>query len=107
VSPARKRQKPHPCSFKITESQNCRGWKRPLEVIQSNSPAKAGSLDWVPQIAVLADLEYLQGRRLHNLSGETVPVLHHAYHEVLTYICSEYPMLQSVTVSPCRIIIHH
>ena len=24
----------------ITESQNCRGWKRPLEVIESNSPAK-------------------------------------------------------------------
>ena len=29
---------------RITESQNCRGWKGPLEIIESNPSAKAGSL---------------------------------------------------------------
>ena len=33
----------HEQSHRITESQNSRGWKGPLWVIQSNPPAKAGS----------------------------------------------------------------
>ena len=60
----------------FTESQNCRGWKGPLEIIESNPPAKAGSLDQVPQVCIQAGLELLQRRRLHNPSGQPVPVLH-------------------------------
>jgi len=33
----------HFYSWRITESQNVRGWKGPLWVIKSNSPAQAGS----------------------------------------------------------------
>ena len=33
----------HPTLHRITESQNGRGWKGPLWVIQSNPPAEAGS----------------------------------------------------------------
>ncbi|XP_052553558.1 LYR motif-containing protein 4 isoform X1 [Tympanuchus pallidicinctus] len=36
---------------RITESQNCRGWKGPPE-IESNSPAKAGSLHQVAQVTI-------------------------------------------------------
>jgi len=60
---------------RITELQNCRGWKGPLEIIESNSPAKAGSLDQVAQVG----LEYLQRRRIHNLLGQPVPVLCHPH----------------------------
>jgi len=28
----------------VRDSQNCRGWKGPLKIIESNPPAKAGSL---------------------------------------------------------------
>jgi len=35
----------HPCR----NSQNHRGWKGPLEIIESNPPAKAGSLQQVTQ----------------------------------------------------------
>ena len=36
------------------------------------------------------DLEYLQRRRLHNLSGQPAPVLHHPYlKEVLLHVCME------------------
>ena len=53
-----------------TESQNCRGLKGPLEMVESNPPAKAGSLDQVAQVGVQAGLEGLQTRRLHNLPGQ-------------------------------------
>ena len=32
------------CQYFITESQNCRGWKGPQQIIESNPAAKAGSL---------------------------------------------------------------
>ena len=64
-------------AHRITESQNCRGWKGPLEIIETNPPAKAGSLHQVAQVGVQARLEYLQRRRLHNLPGQPVPVLRH------------------------------
>lgn len=36
----------------ITESQNCTGWKRPPEIIESNTPAKTGSLHQVAQVNI-------------------------------------------------------
>ncbi len=41
----------------MTESQNCSGWKGPLEIIEFNPPAKAGSLDQVAQVDVQVGLE--------------------------------------------------
>ena len=71
----------------FTESQNCRGWNRPLEIIESNPPAKAGSLDQVAQVGVQAGVDYLQRRRLHNLSGQPVPALHDPHCEDLMHLC--------------------
>ena len=65
--------------------QNCRGWKGLLEIIQSNPPAKAGSLDQAAQMGIQVDLERLQ-RRLHTLSVQPVPVLRHSTgHSSLTF----------------------
>ena len=55
-------------SQNYTEWQNCKGWKRPLKIIQSNLTAKAGSLEQSAQKSIQTDLQYLQRRRLHNLS---------------------------------------
>ena len=46
----------------------------PQEIIESNPPAKAGTLQQVAQVGVQINLEYIQRRRLHNLSGQPVPV---------------------------------
>jgi len=35
----------------ILETQNHRGWKEPQEILESNSPAKAGTLQQVTQVA--------------------------------------------------------
>jgi len=49
----------------FTESQNCRGWKGPPEIIKSNSHAKQAA-----QVGIQAGLEYLQRRRIHNFPGQ-------------------------------------
>lgn len=59
----------------LTESQNFSGWKGPLEITQSKLPAKTDCLQKVAQETVQTGSEYLQKRRLHNLSGKPVPVL--------------------------------
>ena len=93
---------------RITESQNCRGWKGPLEIIETNPPAKAGSLHQVAQVGVQARLEYLQRRRLHNLPGQPVPVLRHPHREeVLTHIRAKLPVLQLMSVSPRPVSTYH
>ena len=50
--------------------------REPLEIIESNLPAKAGSLQKIIQV----DSEYLR-RRLHHLSGQPVPMLCHSHCE--------------------------
>jgi len=50
----------------------------------SSSPislSKQGLLQQAAQDLVQAGLEYLQSRRIHNLSGQPVPVLHHPQRE--------------------------
>jgi len=64
-------------SFTGSDSQNGWCWKAPLEVIWSNSLLKQGYLEPVAQGCVQTAFEYLQGWRLHNLSGQPVPVLGH------------------------------
>ena len=98
----------HLSYHRITESQNCRGWKEPPEIIETNPPAKAGSLHQVAQVGVQARLEYLQRRRLPNLPGQPVPVLRHPHREeVLTHIRAKLPMLQLMPVSPCPDSTYH
>ena len=41
---------------------------------QVQSPAKAGSLQQVAQVGIQTSLDYLHRRRLHNLSGQSLPV---------------------------------
>lgn len=50
------------CFFTKLMSPVCINWKGSLEIIQSSPTAKAGSLEQIAQ-------EYLQKRRIHNLSG--------------------------------------
>jgi len=54
------------------ESQNVRGWKGPLWDIHSNPLPKQGHPEQAAHDQVQAGLEYLQRRRLHNLSGQPV-----------------------------------
>ena len=77
----------------------------------SSSPTplpKKGLLQQAAQDLVQAALEYLQRRRLHNLPGQPVPVLHHTHSkEVLPHVQTELPMLQFVPVAPCPVAGHH
>ena len=78
----------------ITESQNCRGWKGPQEIIKSNPPVKEGSVQLATQVDVQTGLEYLPTRRLHNLSGQPVPVLCYPYLKVLLHVSTELPVFK-------------
>jgi len=61
----------------------------------STSLPKQGHLDQVAQDLVQVGFEYLQRRRLHNLPGQPVPVLHHPQSkEVLPCLQMELLMLQ-------------
>ena len=69
---------------------------------------KQGHLQQAAQDLVQAGLEYLQGRRLHNLPGQRVPVLHHPQsEEVLPHVQVELAMLQFVPFDPCPVAGHH
>jgi len=77
----------------------------------SSSPTpllKQGRLQQAAQDRLKAGLEYLQRRRLHNFSGQPVPVLHHPQsEEVLPHVQMELPMLQFVPIAPCPVAGHH
>jgi len=77
----------------------------------SSSPTllpKQGHLQQAAQDLAQAALEYLQRRRLHNLPGQTVPVLCHPQREeVLPHVQMELPVLQFVPIAPCPVSGHH
>jgi len=77
----------------------------------SSSPTpllKQGHLLHAAQDLVQVGLEYLQRRRLHNLPGQPVPVLHHPQsEEVLPHLQMELLVLQFVPVDPCPVAGHH
>ena len=77
----------------------------------SSSPTplpKQGHLQQAAQDFVQAGLEYLQRRRLHNLPGQPVPVLHHPQsEEVIPHVQTELPLLQFVLIAPCPVSGHH
>jgi len=91
-----------------SNSQNHKGWKGPLETIESNPPAKAGSLQQVAQAGLQVDPEYLQTRSLHNLSGQAVPVHHHSgSKEALPCVTLELPVCQFLPVAACSVAARH
>ena len=54
------------------------------------------------------DVEYLQRRRLHNLSGQRVPVLLHSESKiVLPCVNVELPVLSFLPVAPSSIAARH
>ena len=55
-------------------------------------PAEVSSLQQVTKVGVQTGLGYLHRRRLHKISGQSVPVLRHPYRkEVLPHVSTELP----------------
>jgi len=80
----------------FTESQNHRILGVGRGFCWSSSPIplpNQGRLQQVAQDLVQAGLEYLQRRRLHNLTGQPVPVLRHPQsEEILPHVPINYTM---------------
>jgi len=97
--------------YGIIESQNHRtvGVGRDLCGSSNRIPLlKQGHLQQAAQDILQAGFEYLQRRRIHNLPGQPVPVLHHPQsEEVLRHIQTELPMLQFVPIAPCPVAGHY
>ena len=95
----------------ITESQNHLMLGVGRDLCGSPSPTllpKQGHLQQAAQDLVQVGLEYLHRRRIHNLSGQPVPVLRHPQsEEVLPHVQTELPLLQFVPVAPCPVARHH
>ena len=83
---------------RIAESQNHRiaGVGRDLQ--RSSSPTllpKQVPYNRLHEVDIQMGLEYLHRRRLHKLSGQPVPVLHHSYRKkVLPHVFTELPMFK-------------
>uniref|UniRef100_A0A8B9Q4U4 Transmembrane protein 19 n=1 Tax=Apteryx owenii TaxID=8824 RepID=A0A8B9Q4U4_APTOW len=88
-------------------SQNHRTVEFGRDLWRSSSPTlllKQGHLEHVAQDPVQVGFEYLQGWRLHNLSGQPVPVLCHPHSkEVFHYVQLELPVFQFVPIASCPV----
>jgi len=60
------------CSFFLIQSQNHRGWKGPLEIIETDLPAKSNSLQEVEQESVLDHLPQAAGHSVSNVPRVTI-----------------------------------
>ena len=78
-------------------------------VSYSSTPLpKQGHLQQAAQDFVQVGCEYLHRRRIHNISGQPVPVLcHWQGKEVLPHVQLGLPMLQFVPVAPCPVTGHY
>jgi len=89
-------------ALSVLLSQNHRMLGDGKDLCGPSSPTpllKQGHLQQAAQDFVQADLEYLQRRRIHTLSGQPVPVLRHPQsEEVLPHVQTELPMLQFVPI---------
>jgi len=92
---SRRQHKTSLCSIYNLESQNHRilgDWKGPEEIIESR-PLCQSRFPTIGCTGRHTD-EYLHRRRLHTLSVQPVPVLHHPYcKEILLHVSMELPML--------------
>ncbi|KAK4826058.1 hypothetical protein QYF61_004173 [Mycteria americana] len=97
----------HP--YRITESQNHTGWKRPL---RSSSPTvnltlPRPPLNHVPKHLIQPSFKYFQGRRLNHFPGQPVPRLDNPFSEVkFPNIQSKPPLAQLEAISSCPITCH-
>lgn len=91
-------------AYKLKESQNSWGCKGPLEITLYNLLLKQIHLEQVPQDC---GFESLQRMRLHNLSGQPIPLLCLSHSKVLPHIQMEFPVFQSVPVDPCPVTGQH
>ncbi|KAK4831485.1 hypothetical protein QYF61_017986 [Mycteria americana] len=93
-------------NHRITESQNCIGWKRPL---RSSSPTinltlPSPPLHHVPKHLIQTSFKYLQGWRLHHFPGQPVPMLDNPLgEEKFPNIQSKPPLAQLEAISSCPI----
>ncbi|KAK4811395.1 hypothetical protein QYF61_003394 [Mycteria americana] len=91
-----------PALTPAAESQNRRGWKRPL---RSSSPTVNLTLprpppDHVPKHLIQTAFKYPQGWRLHHCPGQPVPVLDNPFSEVtFPHIQSKPPLAQLEAIS--------
>ncbi|KAK4824151.1 hypothetical protein QYF61_011229 [Mycteria americana] len=87
---------------RITESQNCIGWKRPLS---SSSPTVnltllSPPLHHVPKHHIQTSFKYLQGWRLNHFPGQPLPMLDNPFSEVkFPNIQSKPPLAQLEAIS--------
>jgi len=92
----------------ITESQNGWGWTGPWGVIWLNTPTKQDHIKPVARDDVQIAFEYLQGWRLHNLFGQTVPVLDHPDSKIVfPNVQMDHPVFQFVPIVSGPITGHH
>ncbi|KAK4807192.1 hypothetical protein QYF61_024312 [Mycteria americana] len=93
-------------NYRITESQNRIGWKRPL---RSSSPTvnltlPKPPLHHVPKHLIQTSFKYLQGWRLNHFPGQPVPMLDNPFSEVkFPNIQSKPPLAQLEAISSCPI----
>jgi len=91
------------------ESQNCRAWKGPLEIIESNTPAKQApycrlhrlASRWVLNVSRKGE----STTSLGSCSSALSPFITHE--EVLSRIGVELPMLTLMAISPCPVPADH
>jgi len=92
----------------ITESRGLEGTSRVHEV---QPPCKACFLQQVIQVGIQVDLESLQRRRLHSLSGQPVPVLQlqsllpetlHGYNSMWATYYSFYTRAKTFSLGECN-----
>ena len=89
------------CPDAKAESQNCKGWKGLEEIIVFNPLLKQ-----VKQVGMQMGFELLHRGKLHNLSGQPVPVLHQPYLKnlfhmfVWNFLCSSFRPLLLVLSLP-------
>ena len=95
-------------SLKVAETQNDQGWKGSLEVIWSNPPVQA----WPRRVSCpgpcLDSFWISSRRRIHNLSGQLVPVRGQPHSEkVFPDVQREPPLFQCVPGASGPVTGHH
>uniref|UniRef100_A0A8B9PTS4 Tectonin beta-propeller repeat containing 2 n=1 Tax=Apteryx owenii TaxID=8824 RepID=A0A8B9PTS4_APTOW len=99
------------CLSLNNQSQNHRIAEVGRDLWRSSSPTpllKQGHLEHIVQDRIQACFEYLQRRRLHNLSGQPVPVLCHPHSEkVFPHVQMEASVFQFVPVASRPVAGHH
>ena len=94
--------------LRVVEVVRSHNLRRRSGIIQSTFCFRYSHLEHIAQDHIQVGFEYLQKRRLHNLSGQLVPVLCHPdSKELLICVCMELSMSQFVPIAPCSVAAHY